>query len=276
MKIFKYALLFFIVFLNAQTHRFVYEVQYKRDSTELDITKSNYILDVNPDKIMYYNYSFYVADSTIAANPGGGFFPPKDFNIYKRLKNSKEYTHAEAIGFDSYRLMESADMKWKVLPDKKTTQGYTLQKAITRWGGRNWIAWFASEIPFQYGPYEFNGLPGLIFEIEDDKANYKYHLVRSQKFDKTYKSEQVDYFIDRSLPVNREKYKKLKLDFYQDPLIYLNNGKVDLSKVEGIGLEDGTMVTAKNKKEVTEVQSKLIKKYNNPINLDTAIHYPEK
>lgn len=58
---------------------------------------------------------------------------------------------------------------------KKNGQ-FNLQKATARYGGRNWIAWFTEEIPISEGPYKFNGLPGLIFEIYDDKENYKFTL----------------------------------------------------------------------------------------------------
>lgn len=98
----------------------------KRDSTESDIKKDNYILDVNPDNIMYYNYSFYVADSTIVANPGGSYVAPRDINIYLKSKNSKQYDHIEMLGFGMYNIKENAEMKWKILPDKKTNQSYTL------------------------------------------------------------------------------------------------------------------------------------------------------
>ncbi|RXM57797.1 GLPGLI family protein [Chryseobacterium sp. CH1] len=37
---------------------------------------------------------------------------------------------------------------------------YKSQKAETNYGGRNWIAWFTTELPFADGPLYFNGLFG--------------------------------------------------------------------------------------------------------------------
>lgn len=82
-------------------------------------------------------------------------------------------------------------------------------------------------------------------------------------------------YLKKAIPLSTEKYRKMKMDLYNDPLIYVSNGQVDLSGGD-VMLEDGTRVNQSNKKEVTNMQRKLIKKYNNPINLATAIHYPEK
>ncbi len=40
-----------MVFLQAQTHRFIYELQYKMDSTETGYEKVNMILDITPKEV---------------------------------------------------------------------------------------------------------------------------------------------------------------------------------------------------------------------------------
>jgi GLPGLI family protein len=49
--------------------------------------------------------------------------------------------------------------------------GQIRENATTKFGGRNWTAWFCEQIPFQEGPYKFRGLPALIFEISDNEGN---------------------------------------------------------------------------------------------------------
>jgi GLPGLI family protein len=177
-------------FANSQTHRFVYHVEYKKDSTSNLITKENYLLDIHKREVLYY-----IADSLINNN-----IPfPKNM----KLNTSTIITHK--IGennYDEYDLLENTILKlqtkdvqnWKLTAEKKKIKELLLQKAITNWGGRTWTAWFTTEIPFQEGPYKFHGLPGLIVELYDDKSNYRFELVKSEK----YNGKKENQFIEIS------------------------------------------------------------------------------
>ncbi|KFC36203.1 GLPGLI family protein [Elizabethkingia anophelis] len=272
----KYIFLIFSLFfftMQAQTHRFIYEIHIKKDSTSTERLKDNYIVDVNPDNVYYYNYSFYVADSMQKLNSNEGFPVPRDLNLYMHPSKKDKYVHYEMMGFNIFKMEQTDKQDWKLHTENKTFQGYNLQKATARWGGRNWTVWFAADIPFQEGPYKFHGLPGMIVEIEDDKGNFKFVLVKYNRIKDTQNLDIFNFMGSKAVPITREKYVKLKLDFYSDPLMEVNNGKLDLSKTQALVLEDGTMVTKDNLKEVTEKQRKIIKKYNNPIEQDKAIRY---
>ena len=79
--------------------------------------------------------------------------------------------------FNNYLVEEpAAAIDWKILKDTMSFSGVPCQKATTRFKGRNWIAWFATEIPFQSGPWKLNGLPGLIVEAYDDKKEVKFEF----------------------------------------------------------------------------------------------------
>jgi len=41
--------------------------------------------------------------------------------------------------------------------------------ATANYKGRDYIAWFATDIPISIGPWEYTGLPGLILIIHDTK-----------------------------------------------------------------------------------------------------------
>ena len=74
-----------------------------------------------------------------------------------------------------YLIEEPAySINWKILNDTMSFEGIHCRKAIAHIKGRNWIAWYATELPFQSGPWKLNGLPGLIIDAHDDKNEVKF------------------------------------------------------------------------------------------------------
>ena len=87
------------------------------------------------------------------------------------IKENKHYLK-EMIGDESYQVEETSyPFKWKILKDTLTFSGIHCQKAITTFEGKNWVSWFAPGLPFQSGPWQLNGLPGLIIEAYDEQKD---------------------------------------------------------------------------------------------------------
>lgn len=273
----KIVLLFFLSFTHhvlAQNHRFIYEVESKRDSTENTLTKEFYHLDIFSDDIKYYGRAYYEADSLIKNNTGfSENNMPKLTDIIVRKINN-EYDQYEWLQYDILKTSQKVSQKWILTDEKKTIQNHLVQKAETNWGGRKWTAWFSPEIPFQYGPYKFNGLPGLIMEIYDSQNNFSFKLIKSEKLSETQKMA-FDHIYKIGVPVNREKYVKAKLTFYNDPLGFVKNGEFELADGNWALLQDGTKLTKDNFREVRQRQQKNIRKYNNPLELDRIVNYPK-
>ena len=55
--------------------------------------------------------------------------------------------------------------EWKPSMDTKIILGYTCHKATCNFRGRDYVAWFARDIPFKAAPWKFHGLPGVILEV---------------------------------------------------------------------------------------------------------------
>ncbi|MDO5395786.1 MAG: GLPGLI family protein [Bacteroidales bacterium] len=65
------------------------------------------------------------------------------------------------------------NIEWEFLPDDNTSiLGYECSKATTEFAGRQYTAWFTTEIPLPFGPYKFGGLPGLILKIADSEHQF--------------------------------------------------------------------------------------------------------
>jgi len=67
---------------------------------------------------------------------------------------------------------------WTLLDDTETIAGYLCQKAICTFRGRDYIAWFAPDIPINNGPWKFGGLPGLILKVYDTEKIYVWESVK--------------------------------------------------------------------------------------------------
>lgn len=93
--------------------------------------------------------------------------------ILNKLTNQFSYTdNIEGKHFAYNEITPNFD--WKMKNESKEILGYQTKKATVAYGGRNWTAWYTEEIPIQFGPYTFNGLPGLILEIYDEKNHYHF------------------------------------------------------------------------------------------------------
>lgn len=95
-----------------------------------------------------------------------------------RIKGNmlEEYsTMPDAIDSDNQKYSEQLPLQeWNILDDSKEICGYTCQKATCHWRGRDYAAWFTSDIPVSAGPWKFGGLPGLIMRVADSTDTYSW------------------------------------------------------------------------------------------------------
>ncbi|MCO6148968.1 GLPGLI family protein [Flavobacterium sp. NRK1] len=82
-------------------------------------------------------------------------------------------------GFQAEYLLvkdEYPNLQWNVSQEEKVIGKYKCIKATTNYRGRDWVAWFAPEIPLNYGPWKLYGLPGLIVEASDASNRYGWRI----------------------------------------------------------------------------------------------------
>ncbi len=259
------------IWAQAQTQRFIYDVSYKKDADSEILTKENYHLDVYPDRSEYYQRDFFIADSLIANNiPFPKNAKLNTSSIISHKKGNENFNEYELLENTILNLQTKDAQNWKLTNESKKVKDLTLQKATAHYGGREWTAWFAKEISVQEGPYKFYGLPGLIVELYDDKNNYKFELVKSTKVNHPVNNMFISMAKEKSVPTGWDKYKNTKLAYYASPINFIRNG----AQGDQFFLNDGTKVTAENRREINENLKNNIKRYNNPIDLDKKIIYP--
>ncbi len=67
-------------------------------------------------------------------------------------------------------------INWKIVDEFKKIGDYTCQKAIGYFRGRNYTTYFTTKIPVPFGPWKLQGLPGLIIEATDEKAQFSFNV----------------------------------------------------------------------------------------------------
>lgn len=105
-----------------------------------------------------------------------------DKTFYKNLKTEQILTMA-TLGDNIYFYPEPERLVWDIEVEKRQFYGFTTQKATTHYAGRDYVAWFTTELPFQDGPYRFAGLPGLIVKLYDTNNDYHFKFESIQKTD---------------------------------------------------------------------------------------------
>lgn len=265
-------------FAEAQTHRYLYEFQYKPDSTQQDYSKTVMTLDINPTEVKFYPYKLAEMDSINKAKGYNSVGWYAGVPALKRVKGSDKNLSYELIGDGFYSLSSDDPISWKLTNETKELGGYHLQKAITHFGGRDWTAWFTDQIPFQEGPYKFRGLPGLIFEIHDSQNNFSFTLVKSRNLPETYDTTKfIESFAGtKALHITDKIYLRKKLEIYNDPL---HNMKLRFKENKNPGttfVYNGTEVKNADQFHDLEIDARnYILKNNNPIERSKIIHYPK-
>lgn len=233
MKILKLCLFFFINFnLFSQSGKIIYEAElippdYERkisNDTISEKQKASLIaIFKNQPKVLYQldfnkNESSFEEQKpmeikerglnlTVSKMGKGIFFTNKPQN---RILHQKEYVGQEF-------LIAITPYEWKLTQEKKQIGKYTCYKATTRKfvEGRNGkierkvIAWYTNEIPFNYGPKNYNGLPGLILELREDIL-----LIKASKISLNSKKKKVIKKPTKGEKVTLKEYNAIVKEMY--------------------------------------------------------------
>lgn len=247
----------------AQSHRFIYEYKYIPNiKAKDDVKKDMMALDINEKGSVYQSLDKMKNDSILRAqvealskNMSGtinlqGMNRSKSIVNYKVTKEYPSYTvflH-EKVDANNYKISEDKKPEWKISSETQTINGYNTQKASTHFGGRDWTAWFTTELPFPDGPYKFYGLPGLIVKLEDSTGSHIMTLVANRKQDKAEDNTRTT-FERKEIAVTSNQFKKAWKDFLADP------GK----EIRGMGTSSSAKVYFRDASGKTMDQKDIVK-----------------
>lgn len=251
---------FLSTFCFSQKFSFIYEAKYRTSKEKPeDINTDKMILDFENNTSIFRESMSRDSDSLTFINKNGGYKlgVENQFYVKKDIRNNKVekiITYLRA----NYLLPIDEQLNWKILPEQKAIGKYKAQKAEVNYGGRNWTAWFTTELPFNDGPYIFNGLPGLIISIEDAAHDYSFNLIQIKKSSNWFDAR------TKTITIDWAKYDLLGKSYYNDPWNSKTARKVTFTDPQG------------NEKDVNEMirqAQKSILEENNPLELNHKINY---
>ena len=108
----------------------------------------------------------------------------EDFKNFKSRPDAYK-NHVEGLmhfheGFPYDKIIkEDMDLfKWTALTEYESILGYRCQKAKAEFRGRNYTAWFTTDLPFKAAPWKIHGLPGVVLKLETDDQFLKYTAIK--------------------------------------------------------------------------------------------------
>ncbi|MFN7117071.1 MAG: GLPGLI family protein [Saprospiraceae bacterium] len=128
-----------------------------------------------------------------------------DFKIIKNFETGNFISIRMHSMVPMQYLEEPMALAWEMTNESDTIQGLPCMKATTKYGGRNYNAWFTLAVPINDGPYVFQGLPGLILKVTDDKGWYNF-TVKDIITTKTNKVILQDWIYENSQRIDRKTF----------------------------------------------------------------------
>ena len=236
-------------------YKVIYELTYALDSTDLENKESEFMMLYTGDEVSIFSSRAKILANPIVVRGNSGHTSREAVTQfqYKLIKNreNNKILYTQDIAKDWFYYEQNIDLfDWKIETETKDIKGYNCQKATTSFKGRDYIAWFTTEVPVSEGPYKFNGLPGLILEIADTEKEWNFQFVGLEKLSPP---EKYRINLAQFNKTSEEKLLEVWKTYRTDPFGYVNDPNITISP--------------ETHKKYIESFTKMIEKENNPLEL---------
>lgn len=212
-------------------YKITYNLSYSLDSTNLKNKKSEDMVLFYGDSISTFSSKAKLFKNSVVVKGNTASTSKESLTDfpYVIIKNSeqKKLDYTLQIVDDYFYYEQKLDLfKWELHVETKNIKGFIAQKATTTYSGRDYVAWFTLDIPISDGPFKFNGLPGLILELNDTQNNYDFTFTAFEKLNPeiTFKINLKQYIL-----TDKEKLFNVWYKYRKDPFTYVNNPNVKIT-----------------------------------------------
>lgn len=212
-----------------------YDFSYISDTTQPERpTKEIMALSFSNDYSKFYSETYHRTDSLSRAEMNQQLKAQQGsanltFNVTapegskdQFLANSKDNLLAEEkrIAMNAYLIQtNNSTIDWQIEDSTKMIGGYNCQKAIGISFGRQYTAWFTTDLPYGFGPRRLWGLPGLILEAADSKERIVYHF-------KSYtpNTSETLGIPENAIVATQKEFDEMQKAFKANPSAFFNSG----------------------------------------------------
>lgn len=219
----------FTAFLYAQNNiegRVEYTISYnnsnkkdvpKAEKNEQAIQVIKSARDITASLIFSQKESFYKLNTPMENEGKRGInltrtFAGKEDVFYNDVSNEIHLLQKSNIA--GQFLISKEPITWEITQESKKIGNYNCFKAYVKDTvnlKKRIVAWFTPQIPVSFGPKEYNGLPGLILELEHSLLSYKATKIklnpkRSIRIEKPTKG----------VKITEDEYRKLLKEYFPD------------------------------------------------------------
>jgi GLPGLI family protein len=182
-----------------------------------------------------------------------------------QIPSKKQLIRYSTLGIQDYKMeINLPDFKWVIESGNKKIGNFTCQKAVGSYAGRKYIAWFTTELPFQYGPWKLSGLPGLILEATDTKNEVQF--IFKELFKNTVQ-EKIEIWFQKPVTISEAAFEKSKKNFESDPSGGVQAFLPPGSEPVNTAYKDASGKMLEGAEAKAAIKKNASKKTNNPIEL---------
>lgn len=184
---------FFNAFSQIEEEKF-YQITYELELRSLPTDKNSISKDLNTERLLNdLKKVISKIQFELIFNSERSIFKQKDYSLSEKERllydiassgveeevfyyrnNQEKFVLRQDLG-KNYKVVFPLDQyKWTTTKETKTINGFKCYKAYANWSEYDYkrkkllkfkpVVWYASGVPFSYGPKGLDGLPGLVLE----------------------------------------------------------------------------------------------------------------
>ncbi|WP_295200384.1 GLPGLI family protein [uncultured Chryseobacterium sp.] len=259
-------------FARSQSFKLYYNLDFIKDTISQNKEERNLVLWVENQNYLFCSNELLNKDSLKNSNLEYSPTILNEETEFMKIKNGNIISSFSLVDDNLYIVNEDFDfLKWEIKNQTKIIGNMECQLAKIQYKGRDWEAWFSTQYPISFGPYIFNGLPGVIVELSDSKKQYIFKLskIKNTKEDFNRLMNQRTWIDTKPIVVTKSQLTKVYLSHYSDPFRRMKEKKM----IYMVDEKTGERQPPPDFNKMTAKAQKYIRDNNNPIEISEAVKY---